>query len=191
MPYTVSTHLHQKRSPPQGWPPASWRARSYQTSSAQQSTLQPMMKSSPCHCTTLHSSPPGSGSIPPLHLLSLPHTTLIETTPSLSLSLPLSQHYHCHYQCHTHCHNIITITNCPHWEKYTWKTVTRDQSKESKFFLSDLHLTVALFTSAQVHGRPSGCSHSLPPNRCMPRILQIHTSSVICNIGWLITPSFY
>ena len=53
----------------------------------------------------------------------------------------------------------------------TWKTVTRDHNRVSKFARSDTHPLVALAHSWQEHGVPSGRAQNLPPKTLMPRIL--------------------
>ena len=58
-------------------------------------------------------------------------------------------------------------------EQRTWKTVTSDQSSESKFFLSRRHVTDELLMSAHEHASPvSMLVLNLPPNKCMPSTLK-------------------
>ena len=62
---------------------------------------------------------------------------------------------------------------------YTWKTVTSDHRRLSKFLRSHLQPRVALNTSWHEHGRFSvRWPQNLPPNKCIPRTLHAEQKSI-------------
>ena len=63
----------------------------------------------------------------------------------------------------------------------TWKTVTSDHNKVSKFLRSQEQDTLLFRRSAQTHGVPSSFSQNLPPNKVIPSTLEGRAHATTCN----------